>query len=298
MQITTTGIVLREREHDDDRILTILTADRGVITAYARGAKKLRGRLLSGTELLCCSRFVLFQYRDRYQVDSAETEQNFFGLRSDVEKLSLAVYLAQLCAQVAPAEEEAGEFLRLILNSLYLLEKDKRPQRLVKAVFELRLLAMAGYMPDLVGCKVCGCYEAESMYFLPLTGDLMCGDCLGDAPPDEMVRLRLSPGVLAAMRHILYSEAGKVFNFTLSEEELRYLGDICELLRHRPAGYPAQLPGFLQIAPALIGRDFLRKGVFLCRYRANISLRWNWTRYWRSWRMRPPVKRHGCGHCV
>ena len=71
MQITTTGIVLREREHDDDRILTILTADRGVITAYARGAKKLRGRLLSGTELLCCSRFVLFQYRDRYQVDSA-----------------------------------------------------------------------------------------------------------------------------------------------------------------------------------------------------------------------------------
>ena len=98
----------------------------------------------------------------------------------------------------------------------------------MKAVFGLRLLAMAGYMPDLVGCKVCGCYEAESMYFLPLTGDLMCGDCLGDAPPDEMVRLRLSPGVLAAMRHILYSEAGKVFNFTLSEEELRYLGDICE----------------------------------------------------------------------
>lgn len=89
MQITTTGIVLREREHDDDRILTILTADRGVITAYARGAKKLRGRLLSGTELLCCSRFVLFQYRDRYQVDSAETEQNFFGLRSDVKSCRL-----------------------------------------------------------------------------------------------------------------------------------------------------------------------------------------------------------------
>ena len=242
MQITTTGIVLREREHDDDRILTILTADRGVITAYARGAKKLRGRLLSGTELLCCSRFVLFQYRDRYQVDSAETEQNFFGLRSDVEKLSLAVYLAQLCAQVAPAEEEAGEFLRLILNSLYLLEKDKRPQRLVKAVFELRLLAMAGYMPDLVGCKVCGCYEAESMYFLPLTGDLMCGDCLGDAPPDEMVRLRLSPGVLAAMRHILYSEAGKVFNFTLSEEELRYLGDICEYSQRSSSWIPGSAP--------------------------------------------------------
>lgn len=127
MQITTTGIVLREREHDDDRILTILTADRGVITAYARGAKKLRGRLLSGTELLCCSRFVLFQYRDRYQVDSAETEQNFFGLRSDVEKLSLAVYLAQLCAQVAAGRGGGRGIPAAVLNSLYLLEKDKRP---------------------------------------------------------------------------------------------------------------------------------------------------------------------------
>ena len=73
MQITTMGVILREHDRDDDRVLTILTEDCGVITAYARGAKKLRGRLLYGTELLCCSRFVLFKYRDRYQVDSAET---------------------------------------------------------------------------------------------------------------------------------------------------------------------------------------------------------------------------------
>ena len=121
MQITTMGVILREHDRDDDRVLTILTEDCGVITAYARGAKKLRGRLLSGTELLCCSRFVLFKYRDRYQVDSAETERNFFGLRTDVEKLALAAYLAQLCSQLAPAEEPAGEFLRLTLNALYLL---------------------------------------------------------------------------------------------------------------------------------------------------------------------------------
>ena len=213
MQITTMGVILREHDRDDDRVLTILTEDCGVITAYARGAKKLRGRLLSGTELLCCSRFVLFKYRDRYQVDSAETERNFFGLRTDVEKLALAAYLAQLCSQLAPAEEPAGEFLRLTLNALYLLETDKRPPALIKAVFELRLLSMAGYMPDLVACRHCGQYTAETMYFLPLSGSLLCGDCLG---------------VLTAMRHIIYSEPEKVFNFTLPPEELKYLGDLCE----------------------------------------------------------------------
>ncbi len=225
MQITTMGIIIRAREHDDDRILTILTRDCGVVTAYARGAKKLRGRLLSATELLCYSRFVLFKNKDRYQVDQAESEQNFFGLRSDIEKLSLASYLAQLCAQVAPAEEEAGGFLSLLLNSLYLLEKGRRSQAFIKAVFELRVMSMAGYMPDLVGCRSCGCYESGEMYFLPLSGELMCGGCLGAA---EVVKLRLAPGILAAMRHILYSEPARLFDFSLSEEGLRYLGEICE----------------------------------------------------------------------
>ena len=229
MQITTMGVILREHDRDDDRVLTILTEDCGVITAYARGAKKLRGRLLSGTELLCCSRFVLFKYRDRYQVDSAETERNFFGLRTDVEKLALAAYLAQLCSQLAPAEEPAGEFLRLTLNALYLLETDKRPPALIKAVFELRLLSMAGYMPDLVACRHCGQYTAVTMYFLPLSGSLLCGDCLPEVRlPDNTVRLRISLGVLTAMRHIIYSEPEKVFNFTLPPEELKYLGDLCE----------------------------------------------------------------------
>ncbi len=226
MQITTMGIVIRMREHNDDRILTILTGEYGVITAYARGAKKLRGRLLSATELLCYSRFVLFKNKGQYQVDQAESEQNFFGLRSDIEKLSLASYLAQLCAQVAPEEEEADAFLKLLLNSLYLLEKGRRSQGFIKAVFELRVMSMAGYMPDLVACKSCGAYEKGEMYFLPLSGDLMCGDCLGAA--ENMVRLRLSPGVLAAMRHILYSEPARLFDFTLSQEGLHYLGEICE----------------------------------------------------------------------
>lgn len=53
------------------------------------------------------------------------------------------------------------------------------------------------------------------------------GTAWGDAPPDEMVR-RCEPRRTGCHAPYLYSEAGKVFNFTLSEEELRYLGDICE----------------------------------------------------------------------
>ena len=226
MQITTWGIVIREKQLDDDRILTILTKEYGVLTAYARGAKKLRGRLLSSTELLCYSRFVLFKNRDRYTVDQAESDTSFFGIRQDVEKLSLAVYLAQLCIHLAPSEEPAQEYLRLMLNALYLLEKDRRSQKFIKPVFELRILTMAGYMPDLVACRECGDYENEPMRFLPQSGELVCSHC--SIRPEDGIPIPLEPGILAAMRHIIYSEFDKLFSFTLTEAGLEKLGAVAE----------------------------------------------------------------------
>ena len=155
MQITTYGMVLREKTIEDDRLLTILTKEYGVIFAYARGAKRLRGKLVSSTEQLCYSRFVLFKNKDRYSVDSAEADTIFFGVRQDIEKLALASYFCELCIQAIPREEPAEEYLRLLLNSLHFLENGKRSPLFLKPVFELRLLTLAGFMPDLLGCREC-----------------------------------------------------------------------------------------------------------------------------------------------
>ena len=73
MHITTDGIVLRERAIDEfDCVLTLLTRERGIISAYARGAKKPRGTLRVPAELLSYSCFVLFSNRERYSVDKAD----------------------------------------------------------------------------------------------------------------------------------------------------------------------------------------------------------------------------------
>jgi DNA repair protein RecO (recombination protein O) len=66
-------------------------------------------------------------------------------VRQDIEKLSLAAYLCELLAQLATQNENANDFLRLMLNSLYLLEKDKRTVDFIKPLFELRCLSIAGY---------------------------------------------------------------------------------------------------------------------------------------------------------
>ena len=224
MQIATDALVVREKRLEEhDRLLTLLTRDKGVITAYARGAGKLRGSMVSSTEQLCFSHFYLFQNKDRTFVDSAESNTVFFGLRQDIVKLSLATYFCQLCCELVPPLDCQEGYLRLMLNCLHLLEKDKLSPALLKPLFELRLLAMSGYMPDLVACAACGGLEGQSLWFSPAGGVVYCQGCkpaLGDLIP-------LSPGVFQAMRHLIYSDFGKLFAFRLSDEGATELGRVC-----------------------------------------------------------------------
>lgn len=224
MQLTTTGIVLRDYKIGEDRLLTILTDKAGVITAYANGANRTRSQLAASTELLCYSELILFHSRGRYTVDKADSRRIFFGIRSSLDKLALASYLAELTALLAPHGEEAAAYQLLLLNTLHLLEQDTRPITLLKALYELRLLTLAGYMPDLVACRGCARYEAEVMFFLPGDGALCCQGCLEEAPG----AIRIGPGVLAAMRHITYSAPEKLFRFSLSEEGQALLGYVIE----------------------------------------------------------------------
>lgn len=231
MQITTDGIIIGRRNYgDDDRLVTILTKDWGVLSAYVKGASRLRSKHASSTELLCYAHFVLFKNKDRYFVDHADPERLFFGIRQDIVKLSLASYLAELTWELAPKLEAAGQYLKLLLNCLHLLEKGELPPGQIKALYELRILTMSGYMPNLVGCRNCGVFEGPDMRFSPYSGELLCENCY-TAWDDSVQKERFRPvgkGVLSAMRHVLYAEGNRLYRFSLSGESVRSFEAVCE----------------------------------------------------------------------
>lgn len=255
MQLTTEGIVIRETPSGDDhRLLTILTKEKGVITAYAKSARRIKSSLAAGTELLTHSSFVLFKNRDRYMVDRADVENIFFGIRQDIEKLALASYLAQLCSQLVSEEDiPNSDYLRLMLNSLYMLDRGQRNIWQIKPLFELRIMSMSGYMPDLVQCRSCGCFEGEQMFFMPRSGELSCQGCL---TPANILPIRVPKGVLAAMRYIIYSDFDKLFNFSLPQEGLWQLSAISQkyVLEQLERSLPS-LDFFLQLAGTQIERS-------------------------------------------
>ena len=210
---------MKESElRENDKILTILTSDQGVLTAYANGVRKMNSRLATGSSFLCYSDFCLFYHKNRYVVDDCTPKHLFYKIREDIEALSLASYFCELTQCFSPEGELSGDFLRLLLNALYLLENQKRPLKLVKAVYEWRGIAMAGYMPDLLGCLSCGKSE-EQMAFSITQAGLLCVECSRKSQRPGLIAL--NNGLLPALRHVLYAESSKVFSFSLKEEGQR-----------------------------------------------------------------------------
>ena len=89
--IVTAGLVLRETvTRETDKILTVLTPDRGKISLIARGARRKNSRLAAACQLLAYSELTIYEKGQWFMLDEAETLELFTGLRTDFVALSLA----------------------------------------------------------------------------------------------------------------------------------------------------------------------------------------------------------------
>lgn len=222
MLIKTKAIVIKENNvGEQDRLVTLLTEKAGVIRAFARGARSVKSKSLSATRLFCYSSMSIWASADKYVIREAEPIEVFFELRDDIEKIALAQFFSQACMELAPQEERAEDYLKLVLNCLHFLAKGTRPQEQIKSIFELRILTLSGYMPALEGCAKCGAQETEQMCFDPCSGEIFCSECSSAGE-------RISISVLSAMRYIVYSDFKKVFSFNLTDSALKELSALSE----------------------------------------------------------------------
>lgn len=225
MLMKTKALILREVSYkESDRMLTLLTQERGKMSVSARGSRKKGSPIAAGTQLLCWSELVLYEYRGRWSVKEAAVERQFRGMRVELERFSLGCYFAEAAQTLALEDLPAPDLLSLILNSLHVLDKKPElPLSLIKTVFEWRCMCAAGYEPQLGGCALCGAPEPEQPRFQPLEGILHCEACRpeGDSMP-------LSPAALAALRRIVYGDPKKLFSFRLDEASLAQLAEISE----------------------------------------------------------------------
>ncbi len=224
VKISASGIVIREQNiGESDKLITVLTAKHGLIRAFSRGAKKAKSKKGAATSLLAYSDFIFAKTRDAFSVEEAVCKEVFFELRSDISKMALSQYFCQLANEFCEEDFESEEILRLFLNALWLLKNGKKATAFIKAVTEMRLMSLSGYMPDLVACCVCGQYETPAMAFAPESGKIYCENC------NHSERIHnINSSVVQAMRYVCLSDFEKIFSFELKGESLELFCKISE----------------------------------------------------------------------
>lgn len=225
MYLTIQAIVLRVTDYNDrDALLTVLTRNYGKLTIKARGLRRKNSPLVAPCQLLAFGEFTLFEYKNQYTINEAHSIELFQGLRRDLSKLSLATYFAQAAEVLSQEDLPNPELLSLVLNCLYALDKLGKPEMQIKSVFELRAASIAGFAPDLSGCHGCGIQEPK--YLDTSGGTLLCEKCGANAVG---IRMPVPPGVLEAMRYIVYCDSKKLFSFEVSADSLEQLSGITEV---------------------------------------------------------------------
>lgn len=226
MLITTDGIVLRERTvGDTGKFIDILTRDYGVIELSVRGVRKINSKSGSGTQLFAYSKFCYASTKRGYVLNSVEPIKIFYGISTDLDALTLAEYFSEVISYAVEPQKQNNEVVRLFLNSLYYLSEGRRDKKLIKSIFELRFMTETGLMPNVTACCHCGEYcDNESMYFSVQDGRLICKRCYDNETGYGLV----SPAVIKAFRHIVFSDFSRLFNFRLSGSASQQLSVLSE----------------------------------------------------------------------
>ncbi|MEA4832958.1 MAG: DNA repair protein RecO [Oscillospiraceae bacterium] len=184
------GLVIRETLAGEyDKLLTVLTETRGKLFFRAYGVRSLINRNSASCRIFSYSEFVLREKNDHYYLSQAQLIKSSLEPGTEFDGMSLAFYFFDLCDYCASDEETCGGMLKMLMNALYIISKGDRPYDLIKAVFELRLMTLLGFMPDMAGCSLCGrdCGVMDEKSAFHLTnGNLRCRDCAAKAARIEI----------------------------------------------------------------------------------------------------------------
>ncbi|NLY39291.1 MAG: DNA repair protein RecO [Firmicutes bacterium] len=198
----TDALVLLSRPLGEaDRLITLLTWERGKISAVARGARKTKSKLAAGVDLFTYGQYILYQGRGLATITGQQVKEHFQYFRGDVALYPFGLYLAELTGKAISGEEPCRPVCHLLLEGWRLLGEDLDRELLCRA-FELKLADLLGYRPNLNGCFLCG--SPETAWFNQAHGSLTCKQCGGGgvrvAPDTVALAVRLLEAPLRQVR--------------------------------------------------------------------------------------------------
>lgn len=187
---TTEGVILRRRNIGEaDTIFTVFSPTEGKFDAIARGVRKARSHMRGHLEPLTRSKLLLAHGRSLDVFTQAETITGYRTLREDLDLYGAAVYCAELVVRFTAERQEHRDLYRLLLATFDALEAHAPLH--VGCYFELELLGLMGYEPQVDACALCAKRLEEASILLSASaGGLVCDDCRPVAGAGRVISVR------------------------------------------------------------------------------------------------------------
>ena len=211
------GIVIAENNMGDyDKMLTMLTPNYGKISCVAKGARRQQSALLAGTQLFCFGEYLMYKGTNTYHINSCETIEIFYNLRTDLDKLKYAIHINKIIQDVTEENENCYKILQLFLNTLYTISETDKDKDFVLAVFKFRLLTILGFTPRVMKCTACK-EEKDLTKFSIKDNGVKCTAC----GKQDKSAIGMSESTKNAILYTISAPPKKIYSFSLKDESLK-----------------------------------------------------------------------------
>lgn len=240
--IKVTGIVLSARNVGEyDKRMVILTKEKGKLSAFARGARKMGSPYLAACQSFSYGTFTLFSGKN-YNVNAVDIEDYFPELKADLTKLYTGLYFCEMADYFTIEGNDDLQIMKLLYVSLQALRHGKIRPELIRYIFELKCMAYFGWMMETHRCINCQ-KEEELTSFHAGKGGMLCKSCgklLSGAIP-------VCESTLYTLQYIMNAEVTKLYTFEVSDAVLHELKHVSQAYMKTQVDHHFKSLGFLEL---------------------------------------------------
>jgi len=210
--LKTEAIVLKNNLiGETDKIATLFTKSYGKLQAVAKGARRSKSRFVNAIRPFIVANYVIFEGQNYYYIDQWELIEAYKNIEKDLVKFSVASYIAETINKILEENQKSERLYLFLKHSLKAVDELQIDPLIFISSYNLKLVSLLGYMPQLDNCVVCG--KGENLkYFSNSCGGAVCINCKNkcfDAKPLHGVTLK-------AIKYFLKGDYDKLQNIKVS----------------------------------------------------------------------------------
>lgn len=186
MEFKADALLLRAADYgENDKMVTLLTAERGKVGAAMKGVRKAGAKLRFAAQPFCFAEYVLAARGERYTVTQASLHDGFYDLRLNIKSYYAAACITEVCDLLAREGEPCGALLVCAVEALGRIEQSPETPDPALVCFLIEVATLEGY-PLMAGkCPSCGKEIVGRRFFDMASGAFNCAACALGVPASE-----------------------------------------------------------------------------------------------------------------